>query len=46
MTGSGSTVYGIFALPPDAKTLAARVPGSVIVTSTAQTVEQVERIRA
>jgi len=46
MTGSGSTVYGIFALPPDAKRLAARVPGSVIVTSTAQTVEQVERIRA
>ena len=46
MTGSGSTVYGVFTLKPDAKALGARVPGTVIVTSTAQTVAEVERIRA
>lgn len=46
MTGSGSTVYGIFAIPPDANRLAERVPGSVIVTSTAREVAPVERIHA
>jgi len=46
MTGSGSTVYGIFALPPDAAKLAARVPGSVLVTKSASAVEQVELVRA
>jgi 4-diphosphocytidyl-2-C-methyl-D-erythritol kinase len=46
MTGTGSTVYGIYAMPPDVKALSQHVPGSVIVTSTAQQVEPVERIRA
>jgi 4-diphosphocytidyl-2-C-methyl-D-erythritol kinase len=34
MTGSGSTVYGIFALPPSAAKLAAAVPGTIILTRT------------
>jgi 4-diphosphocytidyl-2-C-methyl-D-erythritol kinase len=46
MTGSGSTVYGIFALPPDAAALRKRVPGTVILTSTATSVQPVELIAA
>ncbi len=41
MTGSGSTIYGIFALPPDAAALARTVPGSLIVTRTATSVQPV-----
>lgn len=41
MTGSGSTIYGIFALPPDAAALARTLPGSLIVTRTATSVQPV-----
>ena len=44
MTGSGSTMYGIFALPPNAAALAKSVPGSVIVTSTVTSVQPVELV--
>ena len=46
MTGSGSTVYGIFALPPRAAALAEQVPGAVVLTSTASTVSAVELVSA
>jgi 4-diphosphocytidyl-2-C-methyl-D-erythritol kinase len=42
MTGSGSTVYGIFAHPPDAATLARMVTGRVVMSNTAQRVSPVE----
>jgi 4-diphosphocytidyl-2-C-methyl-D-erythritol kinase len=44
MTGSGSTMYGIFALPPNAAVLAKSVPGTVIITSTATRVQPVELV--
>ena len=42
MTGSGSTVYGIFALPPRLEELRVRVPGSVVLTTTAASAAPVE----
>jgi 4-diphosphocytidyl-2-C-methyl-D-erythritol kinase len=44
MTGSGSTMYGIFALPPNAASLAKAVPGTVIITQTATSVQPVELV--
>ena len=44
MTGSGSTVYGIFALPPNADSLKKHLPGSVVLTTTATSVAQVELV--
>jgi len=44
MTGSGSTMYGIFALPPNAAALAKTVPGTVILTTTATSVQPVELV--
>ncbi len=46
MTGSGSTVYGIFALPPAAATIAKAVPGTVSITRTATSAAPVEMIDA
>lgn len=44
MTGSGSTIYGIFALPPKAAALSKQVPGTVALTSTVQAVSPVELV--
>ena len=47
MTGSGSTIFGIFESGRDVERLAsARLPGTLILTSTAQQVAPVERIHA
>lgn len=42
MSGSGSTVFGIFAQPPDAAALALEVPGRVTITRTLERVQAVE----
>jgi 4-diphosphocytidyl-2-C-methyl-D-erythritol kinase len=46
LSGSGSMVYGLFSLPPNAARLAATMPGTVTLTRTAPTVASVELIDA
>ncbi|MBX6332151.1 MAG: hypothetical protein IRY91_09935 [Gemmatimonadaceae bacterium] len=46
LSGSGSTVYGVFAAPPDCRALEQTVPGRVVLTQTIERISPVELIGA